>query len=591
MTSSGFFRLVSILGAAGLLLLSLLLQPLHPAFFEWPVRAVLAVVVGLGLAGLPGLAPWRARMARFLFDSPDRVFLGFLFLTGTTVALLVARLVFDGLPRLDDGVSSLFQARIFADGKLVLEPHLLWPFFELHCVIGGRADTGAWCSMYPPGWPILLVPGVLLDATWAVNPVIHGLLVMMTAVLGAELFNRATGRIAGLLGLASPLLAVLGGEHLSHTATALGLVVCAWAVLRLLGTGRNLYGWLAGCGWGFAFLCRPLTAVVVGGVIGLAVLIEWRKALPAWRGLVAAAFMAGVAFTTLSAYQHLTTGDWQTPGHVKGMGRNGKMGFVRFDEHREHTVADGWEFTLKRLRNINHHLTAWPVPFYLLALYPFLAGRARWREAWLLLPSLGLLAVFSTFWYYERYYPSRYISEAMPMLLVLTASVLVRPGRKDPATPAPVPEAPPPPLHRWAAPLLSTGLVFMLTTSGPYLLRQFHDHYGDVEAVLPKVVEACGITNAVVFMDWAGEGTDAAHPRNTYYATGFMRNDLDLDGDVIYAQNLREVNGLLMQYYPGRDYYIYRFDRTTSKARLFELTLEGTNFTTRAIPARGEFML
>ena len=89
--------------------------------------------------------------------------------------------------------------------------------------------------------------------------------------------------------------------------------------------------------------------------------------------------------------------------------------------------------------------------------------------------------------------------------------------------------------------------------------------------MLPRVVQRHGLTNAIVFMDQFNEGTDQHDPINKTYSTGFMRNDLALQGDVIYALNWREHNTALMRAYPGRAYYLDRFNRTTSRARLYEM--------------------
>ncbi len=105
-----------------------------------------------------------------------------------------------------------------------------------------------------------------------------------------------------------------------------------------------------------------------------------------------------------------------------------------------------------------------------------------------------------------------------------------------------------------------------------------------MESVLPRVVRAYDIRQAVVFMDQVGEGTDQFDPRNKYYATGFLRNDLDLRRDVIYALNRREKNIDLMRAYPDRSYFLYRFDRTTSRAFLYRLWPEGESHRTEPVP-------
>lgn len=523
------------------------------------------------LARGPGVRRVLAGAAERLRAIPDRIFLALLFLAGTGGALLVSVRLFDGLPRLDDGVAAVFQARIFASGRLTLPLPAHPEFFEVFGVLGRR--VGQWCGMYPPGWPALLVPGVWLGATWLISPLLHGGLCVAAALLGRELYGVATGRLAGLLTLGSPLLLALGGEHLSSTPTAFALTLCAWATLCLLRTGQTRYGLGAGAAWGLAFLCRPLSALLIGAIIAAYPLARWRAAATAWRGVLLAGVLATLSAGTLAAFQQATTGDAGTPGHEVGLGTRGRLGFGRLDAARTHTVELALEYSLRRLRNVSHHLLAWPIPFYLLALAPFLAGRARAREAALLAPALALLLVFATYWYYDMYYPSQYLTEGLPALLVLAAAALTgAAGRVTPQRPA------------WSAPVLAAGWGFALLVGGPHYLGGFHADYGDVESVLPRVVARQGITNAVIFMDQFGEGTDAHDPRNNFYATGFMRNDLDLQGDVIYARNLRERNIELMRHYPGRRYYLYRFNRTTTRALLYELRPQGDGYDLAAVP-------
>ena len=65
-------------------------------------------------------------------------------------------------------------------------------------VLGARANMNHWMGMYPPGWPLLLTPGVWLGVPWMINPVLGGFLVLMTAALAREWFDARTGRMATL---------------------------------------------------------------------------------------------------------------------------------------------------------------------------------------------------------------------------------------------------------------------------------------------------------------------------------------------------------------------------------------------------------
>lgn len=479
-------------------------------------------------------------------------------------------LVFDGLPYLDDGVASLFQARIFSRGSLTLPLPAGAPFFELFGVLGTKADLGHWASMYPPGWPVLLLPGVAVGLPWIVNPVLGGALSLATAALGREMYGERTGRTAGLLTMASPALLILAGTHLSHTATALFCALCLWSVIRLLRTGASLYGLSAGLAWGAAFLCRPLDALLLGLLFAAFPMVHWRQSLKAWRGVTLALAAALCSAALMASFQGAVTGDPLTPGHKAGMGKLGSFGFIQLWNTRAHTPARAVDFSLKRLRAVNDRLSGWPLPFFLLALVPFWTGERRRRNLLLLAGPLILTFAFAFYWYYEGFFPGRYLSSSFPMLLVLAGRGMDLLADRAFGFGGP------------ASRLLSAGIaasvLFAALAALPWEFRALRRNAGDVERTLPRVVEAYGIRNAVVFMDSVTAGVSEQEKLNDFYGTGFLRNGLDLDDDVVYARNSREQNHLLIALYPGRSYYLYRYHRNSRRALLYRLLPEGKKF-------------
>jgi hypothetical protein len=218
---------------------------------------------------------------------------------------------------------------------------------------------------------------------------------------------------------------------------------------------------------------------------------------------------------------------------------------------------------------LNDLLQGWPLGAFALAVLPWLLGRSRRPDAWLLLPCAGLVGAFLPYWYYDMYFPGQYVAESSSMLLVLMSRGWRELARATSRRP---------PWRMVPRGLILSGGLFVAFVSGPAYLGMFHAHYGDVEAALPRVVRTYGISNAVVFMDGIGEGTDAHDPRNKYYATGFMRNDLALTGSVIYAGNRQDDNVRLAKRYPGRAFYLYRFNRTTSRAQLYRMDFDARGY-------------
>ncbi len=551
--------------------------PLHPQVTASAALFLLCLAAGLVLFFGPRPVGIGAALSRLVFESPRPAFNASLFLGASVIGTAVSLVLFQGLPYLDDGISSLFQARIFARGALTLPlpPHA--GFYELFCVIGEKAGLGRWAGMYPPGWPALLLPGVLAGAPWLVTPLLGGALTVATAELGREVYDGKTGRIAGLAALASPLLVILSGTHLSHTATALFCALCLRSVLRLVRTGKVSDGIAAGAAWGAAFLCRPLDALLLGLLFALVPLFRWRRALGHWRAVASALAVAVLAAALLAAFQHAVTGDPLTPGHEVGMGKHGHFGFITLKGGKEHTPAKAVDFTLRRLRVMSDHLAGWPVPFFLMALLPFLALRPETPYSLLLIACpLVLAGTFAFFWYFEMYFPGRYLASAAPMLLVLGARGALLAGRwavgRGEKT------------GRLAGALLTASLLFAFLADLPAEAREVRRRGGDVERTLPRVVERYGITNAVIFMDAVSVGIQEEEKLNDFFGAGFLRNTLDLDGDIVYARNLRDMNHQLVSAYPGRDYYLYRYDRDTRKAYLYRLIPEGRDYCLVSVP-------
>jgi hypothetical protein len=546
----------------------------HPSLLEYPVVSML-IFGGVFLLFLtPPLRRPREALEALLFESAGGKFRFFLFASAGTAFAMASLLLFDGLPRLTDSISALFQAKIFLRGALSLPLPPEEGFFLFPGMLSFKAGVGRWSSMYPPGWPALLAPAAALGVPWLLNPLLGGLLAVSVSLLGEELYGSRVGRIAGLFTILSPFVTVISATHLSHTATALFCCLAFWATLRMVRRGNVKWGMIAGLSWGTAFLCRPLTALVLGIVFSLGLLPSWRSLLRHWRSTALALLLCGAAVLLLAAYQHAITGDPLTPGHKIGLGRFGTLGFGPIDDRISHTPRYGAEHTLLRIESVGARLLGWPISALLLCAASFLPGRSRREDWWLLAAPLSLLTVFATFHYYEVFFPGRYLFASVPMLLILAArgwtSIADLLRRAGPALPGAAAAA---------------CITFGAAVSSPAYFSGYGQDFGDVESLLPRVVEAYDIDNAVVFMDSPGECSSENFWNQDYYGTGFLRNSIDLDGEIVYARSSREKSRRLMDRYPGRSYYLYRYLRCDERVRLYRLTPEGDSFSAQPMPS------
>jgi hypothetical protein len=77
----------------------------------------------------------------------QRIFLFIIFFTPLLATLFMSHFVFDQIPHVQDSIAQLFQAKIFASGRLYATSHPLREFFDYTHMI----NNGKWYSQYPPG--------------------------------------------------------------------------------------------------------------------------------------------------------------------------------------------------------------------------------------------------------------------------------------------------------------------------------------------------------------------------------------------------------------------------------------------------------
>ncbi len=421
--------------------------------------------------------------------------------SAVAVSAWFAGAVLEGLPHLPDSVSYLMQARWILDGALwgsVVEYQdaLGLPYTY---VVGER-----WLPHYPPGWPLLLALGVAVGAPWLIAPLLGGVLVVLLYLSGRELDGRVTGLLAATLGLLSPIMRILCGSMLSHTAAATFILAGLWLVLR----SRRLGSWpgaaAAGVSLGLAFGIRPLSAVATAlplAVMMFRDLVTRRDtaARDLFIGWLGGGFAA--ALPTLMANRLITGSAIAFP----------------------YSLADGSMYLTTNLpfgiRNLDVllytagnllHGWGWPVfhgPFWValglaLALVPFLLRRAKSGDV-LLVSVVAAVAIahLGSRGHGLHGFGPRYLFEAVPPLVLLTARGFVEAAR-SPANGAGVERR----LRVVASALLFVVLCGTAAASLPLRLALYRG-YNRVDRSLERQVATHGLTRAVVLLpsdDWRG---------------------------------------------------------------------------------------
>ncbi len=475
------------------------------------------------------------RTYQWLIGLDRRTYLLLLFGFAFIVANLISVFSFGHMPRVPDSIAQFFQARIFATGRLFLDSPRFPDFFDLFHII----NHGQWYSQYPFLHSLLLAPGVLIGMPWIINPLLGALTVPAIYLLGREVYDERTGRLAGVLACFTPFIFNMSAEFMNHSSALLFTTLSLLFYFRVLRQGRWRQALFAGAFLGLVVNVRPYTAFGVAlpfAAYGLYRAVKNPKRLVPRFGLMALG-LAAVSSLTF-AYNWLTNGDPLLFGYVVKWGAGHGIGFGKSGWGMIHTPFRGLVNTGNRLTLVNKFLYEWPIPSLVPILLLFGAGTKDKRDWLLLLGFVSLTAVHFFYWYHDASFGSRFLYESAACLVILTVlggmrlkEFLNRNCRLDVSDRA---------ASHFVGRTLVVLLLVMLAVGLPPRLAEFRS-YGLVDTRVVQNVRRAGLRNALVFCRRLGNG--------------FSANALTLDGDVVYASDYGILNSALTIAYPSRQYY------------------------------------
>jgi hypothetical protein len=224
-------------------------------------------------------------------------------------ALFVYFVLTERYPISGDDYSYLYQAKLFASGKLYAEDPLynadlpLYDCVETYCL---RDDQGHRFSKYPPGWPALLAVGVKLQVPWLVDPLLGALLVFLMLKYTEQRMGKDLVKGTGLLLVLCFFLCYYAGSFRAHIATAV-FVFAAFLVYDAADRRPQppkLWLFIAGALLGYSAMIRYVDWIPLATWIGVSLL--WRKRL-------ADLMLFGIGFGLLASgnllYNALLSGD------------------------------------------------------------------------------------------------------------------------------------------------------------------------------------------------------------------------------------------------------------------------------------------
>lgn len=347
----------------------------------------------------------------------------------TAVTLAFSLTVLDGVPNLVDGMTQLLHARFIADGALAGPVDELSPFWHIQNSVVTR---NGWVSHFPPGYSVLLAAGHAVSAPWVIGPLLAGIMAFFTVRTAEGLLpgRTALARLGGVLSAGSPFIIGLAGAYMNHIAAAAFGSVALFAAVRAARNGSAGWLLLIGASLGAAVSVRPLYALVMGAVVGVALLRpgtflsgQLARSLPraiAIIGSGAAPFVGAIALYNARFFGHPLLF-----GYEFAQGPSVGLGFHRDPWGNYYGVAEAIGFTSADLVSLNLHLLDTPLPAVVLAAaYLTFAKALRPGEGviatWALLPVLAN----AFYWHHGAFMGPRMLNEAAPAwcLLVVVAA-------------------------------------------------------------------------------------------------------------------------------------------------------------------------
>ncbi len=195
----------------------------------------------------------------------------FLALLGFLGSSLVTQDIFEGVPHIEDEIAYIWQAKALLEGHLTIpspkdDQSFIVPFVvDYHGLRFGK---------YPPGWPAVLAIAIKLDVRPWINPLLAGLGVWLTYLLGKKLFNSFVGLLAAGLTITSPFFLMNSGSLLSHpfglvlsAVFALGWLEAFWTDNAANSVVQAKKQWrftlISALALGVLILTRPFTALAL----------------------------------------------------------------------------------------------------------------------------------------------------------------------------------------------------------------------------------------------------------------------------------------------------------------------------------------
>ena len=456
------------------------------------------------------------------------------------VLLLTATLVLQQYPNSADEYAYLFQAQTLARGRLWTPLPPLEHFFSFKWIV---EKDSKWVSMYPPGWPALLMLGSLLGLpAWVVNPILGSASIAMLILFATRLEGPVIGLVAALTLAATPFFIFNAASYVSHVPVSLAALLFAYFGARFLASAKAIDALLMGGAIGVIGLTRYYSSILFFGSFLLFLLCTRpRKQLGVflWIFLGAAPF-----FAVLLLYNHTIT------GHA--LQTVMQWGYPQYHYDLQFPSIHVIRHAAKVIKISAVELTEFSSPLLLLLYGVALAVKASKRSLQFYDFFFMTFVIGYVLWGHDagnRYGP-RYYYDAFPFLILTVIS-----GTHH------IISSPKGHIIRNVAMNALTMNVILSLCSLPFIGTNIYKVIAERRDVF-RLVEHRGITNAVILLS---AGTGVLRPVKSDV---LVRNGVEVGGDVIFAHDRGLENCQLQALFPERNVWVYKREPDSVRGRL-----------------------
>lgn len=336
---------------------------------------------------------------------------------------VVAVVVFSGDALHLDEIAQLFQARVFAGGQVVAPPPSHPEFTSLlHLVDSG---TGRF-SQFPPGGPLLLVPGVLAGAPWLVNPVLGAGSAALMWLVARHHESPPVALSAAVLMAFAPFALFMSGSHMNHVGSLFLMMLALFALSKCHRSHRVPLSYLMLCGFGLGLLAsvRPVDGLAwaVPAAVWLVVLAVQRRDV---RIPLGAALGLVVPVAGLLLYNRATTGEAFLFAYEFQWGKEHGLGFHQSPWGQLHTPVRGLELLNVYFLRLQTYLFETPVPSLVFPMAGlWFTRRLNGLDRFLAGGIVTLSGLYFAYWHDGFFLGPRFMYLLLPAFAVWTARLV-----------------------------------------------------------------------------------------------------------------------------------------------------------------------